>query len=106
MDRCIEAHQYAAAYRWAAHAHEHSGDVLDQHFEVVDRVFTLPAQVSRKGVYAALDGAVARENWQKVYDEATRLRLDDLAGLARVLRVSQRFVDEGAADAALDLLNR
>jgi tetratricopeptide (TPR) repeat protein len=106
FDRCVEEHQDTAAYRWAAHAHEHSGDDLDQHFEVVDRVFALPAQASRKGVYAALDGAVARQNWQKVYDEATRLPLDHVAGVARVLRISQRFVDEGAADAALDLLNR
>jgi predicted Zn-dependent protease len=107
VDRGVQAGQFAAAYRWAARAHELTAtDDLDQHLEIVDREFALPAETTRTGTYAAFDRAVSRQNWQKVYDEASQLPLAEMAAVARLLRVSNTFIDEGAPDAALDLLER
>lgn len=106
VQRCVQAHQYAAAYRWAARAHEFAGDRLEAHLEIVDLALSLPLRTARHGTYATFDRAVAKEDWQTVYDEARQMPLDNLAALARVIRVASRMTAEGAPEAALDLLER
>jgi tetratricopeptide (TPR) repeat protein len=53
-----------------------------------------------------LDRVLAQEEWQAAYDLAMRLPLDELAALARVLHLAACLRERGAADAALDLLDR
>jgi glycosyltransferase involved in cell wall biosynthesis len=107
VSKSYKEHQYAAAYRWTTKAHELvARDNLKLHLEIVDAVNSIPARTSRTGDFAALDRAVASHNWQAVYDEARQIPLDSVAGLARLLRVADGFISEGAADAALDVVER
>ncbi len=55
---------------------------------------------------AALDRACGAGDWQRAYDAATSLPLDGSAGLVRVLFVATKLHEDGAPEAALDLLER
>jgi tetratricopeptide (TPR) repeat protein len=104
--KSMQVQQFAAACRWATRAHEQMADDLSQHLEVVDLEFAIPEGTTRQGAFAVLDRAVSAQDWQAVYDEALRLSVSSMAALARLIRVASRMSDEGAADAALDLLER
>lgn len=107
IHRCLRVNLFAAAYRWAMKAHDLAADDdLKLQLEIVDLVNTIPPRTSRTGAFAALDRAVVSENWQAVYDLARTLPLEGSAVLARLLRIATQLSDEGAQDAALDLLER
>jgi len=106
VHRCLQVEQFAAAYRWTARAHEVLPQHLNAHLEVVDLAFSLPAKTARSGDFAALDRAVSSGSWQAAYDAAALLPLENLAALARIIRLSERLTDQGAPEAAVDLLSR
>jgi tetratricopeptide (TPR) repeat protein len=53
-----------------------------------------------------LDSAVSALHWQAAYDAAMQLPLVDLAAVGSLVGLAQCLTDQGAADAALNLLER
>src|SRR5207302_6961736 len=72
---------------------------IESHLQIVEE---------RVGLQAAseVEQAVARQDWQVAYDRAMQLPLGDTSTLAQLLLVSENLQELGAADAALDLIDR
>jgi tetratricopeptide (TPR) repeat protein len=103
---CLEAGRNDDAHQWLKAVLPHTPDSVPAHLQVLDCWLKLPADVLRSATYGDFDASVASEEWQTAYEAALGLPLRRAAGAARVLRLAAYFTREGAADAAVDLLER
>ena len=53
-----------------------------------------------------VEHAIARDDWQLAYEAALALDLESSGAVARIVRVAGSLREQGAAEAALDLLSR
>jgi glycosyltransferase involved in cell wall biosynthesis len=87
-------------------ARRHIARALDATDNLESALDLLDHQASLSG--SAPDGSiehlVAGGDWQAAYDASRSLPIDNIGGLARVLWVANGLREQGAADAALDLL--
>jgi tetratricopeptide (TPR) repeat protein len=82
---------------------------LDAELSILELRLTIPALIefhSNDESLVAVDRALVQQEWQAAYDLAMRSQLHELAALARVLYLANCLRERGAADAALDLLDR
>jgi tetratricopeptide (TPR) repeat protein len=100
-------HDAALARQWLERAVACAPDDLDAEMALVQLRLAVPDfTVDVDDTLVVLDRALAREDWQTAYDVAVRLPLGKLGALARVLHLARCLCERGAADAALDLLDR
>jgi tetratricopeptide (TPR) repeat protein len=102
----VQTQQFSAALTWAARARQYAPQDLPSQLELLDLELSLPAESLRVGPFAGLDRAMCKGDWQAAYDAAVRVGLDSSAAVARLVRLAGYLTEEGAADAALDLLER
>ena len=93
---------------WFERAAACAPDSLDAHAALLELRLAIPELIdtTTDDSFSALDRDLANQEWQAAYDAAMRLPLEDLAALARVLYLAGCLRERGAADAALDLLDR
>jgi tetratricopeptide (TPR) repeat protein len=95
---------YANASRWLDRAARTAPDGLDEHHEVLRVRLDLVRRSPEFG--NPLERALAAEDWQSAYDAGMQLTLGGTQALARILWSASRLREQGAPEAALDLLER
>lgn len=93
---------------WLVHAEAALSDSVDDHLELLQAVLTAAQHgaVGLAGVLSELDQALANANWQVAYDACLAVPVSGAKEVARVMLLASKLREEGAADAALDVLNR
>jgi tetratricopeptide (TPR) repeat protein len=101
-------HLPTAVHGWLARANQSVAQEVDAHLVLLHmRLAAIGnADLQCTDRFGGIDSAVAVGDWQAAYDYAMQLTLDDLGGLARMLHLAACLREQGAADAALDVLDR
>jgi tetratricopeptide (TPR) repeat protein len=95
---------YGEANRWLMRAVRAAPDELDAHQDLLRVALDVVRRSPEFG--SPLEQALAAEDWQSAYDAGMQLPLGTSAALARIIFLATRLREEGAPDAALDLLER
>jgi tetratricopeptide (TPR) repeat protein len=95
---------------WLERAVEFAGNDLEQQLKFVELGVELasaqPAAVlAAAGSPRLTEQAIARQDWQLAYESVMALDVNSAGGIARMVRVAGSLREQGAADAALDLLS-
>jgi tetratricopeptide (TPR) repeat protein len=107
--RFAARHDANLARDWLERTLDCAPNDLDAELSILELRLTIPALIefhSADELLVALDRALVQQEWQAAYDLAMHLQLHELAALARVLYLANCLRERGAADAALDLLDR
>jgi tetratricopeptide (TPR) repeat protein len=94
---------------WLERAVDCAPKDLDAEVSILELRLSIPGLIescSSDESLVELDRVLLQQEWQAAYDLAMRLPLDELAALARILYLAACLRERGAADAALDLLDR
>jgi tetratricopeptide (TPR) repeat protein len=95
---------------WLQRAIEYAGDDLEQQLRFVDLGVELAgaqpgAEFAAAGSPRLTEQAIARQDWQLAYESVMALDVNSTGGIARLVRVAASLREQGAPDAALDLLS-
>jgi hypothetical protein len=95
---------------WLQRAIEYAGDDLEQQLRFVDLGVELAgaqpgAEFAAAGSPRLTEQAIARQDWQLAYESVMALDVNSAGGIARLVRVAASLREQGAPDAALDLLS-
>ena len=98
-----------AALAWLQRATDFDSADLQFHRELLElklRVLANCTEVPAPDEFGSIDAAIASRSWQAAYDAGMSLRLVGTATLARIVLLSQELREQGAPQAALNLLGR
>jgi tetratricopeptide (TPR) repeat protein len=96
---------------WLQRAVEYAGNDLEQQLKFVELGVEL-AGVEPEAVLAVAGSprltyqAIARDDWQLAYESVMSMDVNSAAAIAHIVRVAASLREQGAPDAALDLLSR
>jgi glycosyltransferase involved in cell wall biosynthesis len=95
---------------WLRRGIEYAGNDLEQQLKFVDIGVELAhaqddAELVASGSPRLTEQAIARQDWQLAYESVMALDVNSAGGIARLVRVAASLREQGAADAALDLLS-
>jgi tetratricopeptide (TPR) repeat protein len=104
----ISAGEFASARTWLVRATAEAGEDLDAQLAVLQLRLAIPGPtpVEYASALESVDAAIATRDWQAAYDAVLALPLGSTPELARVLYIASRLQEQGAPDAALDVLGR
>jgi tetratricopeptide (TPR) repeat protein len=103
----VRSNQLVDAARWLARAAESAPDTLDAHENLLRLSLDLERRAPVMGdLTGPLERALVSEDWQAAYDAAMALPMGSNSTLARILFLARRLREQGAPDAALDLLGQ
>jgi tetratricopeptide (TPR) repeat protein len=106
----LMARQPERGEAWLQRAIEYAGNDLDQQLKFVDVGVELAGALSAAPIAAAgsprlTEQAIARRDWQLAYESVMALDVKSAGAIARIVYVAARLREQGAPDAALDLLS-
>lgn len=91
---------------WYARAKETAFEDLQTHQDLLALTLALLGRLPRLRGVAQLERMIALEAWQDAYEVALNMPLGSLGALAAILHLASRLREEGAPDAAVDVLGR
>jgi glycosyltransferase involved in cell wall biosynthesis len=95
----------AKAARWLSESRRHAAADFDTQVDLLKLRVSLAERADLDEVSPVERALIARD-WQAAYDASRSAPLDDAFESASVIHVAERLHEQGASDAALDLLER
>jgi tetratricopeptide (TPR) repeat protein len=98
--------EHASVQRWLARASDVAPADLGAHQTLLRLSLDSLRRTPASALEQSFDAALAREAWQDAYEVALATPMGTPAVLARTLYLAGRLREEGAPDAALDVIGR
>jgi glycosyltransferase involved in cell wall biosynthesis len=95
---------------WLQRAVDYTGNDLEQQLKFVDLGVELASaqpevELAAAGSPRLTEQAIARQDWQLAYESVMALDANSAGGIARMVHVAASLREQGAPDAALDVLS-